>query len=261
MSYIYLRMSHISALIIDDEKYCVDALTYRLTGNCPDVKIVGNCQTIASGIDAIQSLRPDVLFLDINLPDGNGFSLLDKIKSPEFQVIFTTAYDQYAIKAFKFNALDYLLKPIGDEEILEAMARFRNRVSDFNARNQVLSILEEVRRNGAGLNKIALPTSHGHVFVMLNDIVRLQSDSNYTTFFMKDKTKHVVSKTLKEYEDLLGDLQFVRIHNSDIVNLAFVKEFLKGKGGTVLLEDGTELEVAVRRKAAFTEKVSKLLRF
>ncbi|MEP6736514.1 MAG: LytTR family DNA-binding domain-containing protein [Chryseolinea sp.] len=254
-------MSHISALIIDDEKYCVDALTYRLTENCPDVKIVGNCQTIASGIDAIQNLRPDLLFLDINLPDGNGFTLLDKIKTPDLQVIFTTAYDQYAIKAFKFNALDYLLKPIGEKDILDAMSRFRLRVSDVSARSHVLSILDEVRRNGAGINKIALPTAHGHVFVLLNDIVRLHSDSNYTTFFMKDKTKYVVSKTLKEYEALLGDLQFVRIHNSDIVNLAFVKESCKGKGGTLLLQDGTELEVAVRRKAAFTEKVSKLLRF
>ena len=253
-------MTPIRALIIDDEQHCVESLSFRLSENCPHVKIIGDCQTVASGAEAIIRLQPDLIFLDINLPDGSGFSLLDKIAPASVHVIFTTAYDAFAIKAFKFNAVDYLLKPVGDDDIRTAVDRYKHRTlaRDYAG---LRNVLEAVRKTGEGINKIALPTAHGHVFVSLNDIIRLQADSNYTIFFLKDGSKITVAKTLKEYDDLLSDLPFFRIHNSDIINLAFVKEYNKGKGGTVVLNDGTELEVSVRRKPLFSEKLSSLLKF
>ena len=254
-------MGQIRALIVDDEKHCVETLSFRLAENCPDVEVVGDCQTIATASEAVSRLKPDLLFLDINLPDGTGFSLLDKLSGYSFQVIFTTAYDEFAIKAFKFNALDYLLKPVGDEELRLAVERYKLRAPRPDTYSELRLMLEELKKSREGIHKIALPTAHGHVFVLLDDIVRLQADSNYTLFFLKDSTKLTVAKTLKEYEDLLSDLSFFRIHNSDIVNLDYVKEYNKGKGGTVVLTDGTELEVSVRRKPQFSEKLSKHFKY
>ncbi len=249
----------IRTVIIDDEAFCIESLQYRLAENCADVQVVATCKNATEGIDALRRLKPDLVFLDINLPDLDGFRLLEQLDDPGFQVIFVTAYDAYAIKAIKVNALDYLLKPVDEEELVLAVARFKQRQQGSHLR-QLQQLLQTIQPGARENSRIALPTIRGQMFVSLNDIIRLESESNYTRFYLADKTNVLVSRTLKEYELLLGDHDFVRVHNSSMINLLHVKEYYKGKGGTILMADGMEIEISVRRKQFLLEKFAQLMK-
>jgi two-component system, LytTR family, response regulator len=249
-----------TCVIIDDEKPCIISLQYKLSENCPDVQIIATCQTAKESMSVLRDLQPDLVFLDIDLPDLDGFKLLEQLEEVNFQVIFTTAYNEFAVKAFKFNAIDYLLKPVDPDELTQAMERFRQRATQDSGIRQLKQLLHNLQPNTREHSRIALPTARGQLFIDIDDIIRLESESNYTRFFLSDKSNIVVSRTLKDYEIMLSGHHFVRVHNSSIINLVHVKEYYKGKGGSIIMNDGMEIEVSVRRKQFLLEKLSYFLK-
>lgn len=251
----------IRAIIVDDEPHCLDRLSRLLVEQCAaTVQLVGSAQTVAAGIQLIRQTQPDLVFLDIQLHDQTGFELLKALNPVEgsvlgFAVIFTTAFDQYALQAFRFSALDYLLKPIDADDLRRAVAKL-NRLStgsDLAAQLNVLFHNLSAMQNTA--RRIAIPVTTGLRFLPVHEIVRCQSDGNYTLIYLNDGQKHLVAKTLKEFDELLTDANFFRVHHAHLINLAYVKSYAKGKGGSVLMLDDSEIEVSTRRKDDFLKRV------
>ncbi|MBL7941910.1 MAG: response regulator transcription factor, partial [Flavobacteriales bacterium] len=214
---------------------------------CPQVQIVDEASGVAEGFRKINEHQPDLVLLDIQMEDGTGFDLLEKIRQPSFSVIFTTAFDNFAVKAFKYAAVDYLLKPIDPDELVEAVGKVTRNKSGNNERIDHLLDL----RNNNKLDRITLSSQDSFTVVKLDHILRLESDSNYTHFFLTNKEKITVPRSLKEFEELLPGDRFFRTHQSHIINLAYVKKFVKEEGGYVVMEDGSEVLVARRRKDEF----------
>lgn len=248
----------IQALIIDDEEHCIDRLITLLKPHKKLVEIMGSASTVKDAIEAIALLRPSLIFLDVQLKDQTGFDLLKALPEINFDIIFTTAYEEFAIQAIKFSAIDYLLKPIDPDELNVALLRVSNEKSKKISFEKIDLLLQNTQRNRGTFKKIIIPTVMGFEFIDISNIVRCQSDINYTTIYLKDKQKLVVAKTLKEFEELLADYSFFRVHNSHLINLSFIKHYTKGKGGSVKLTDGTEIEVSTRRKEDFFKKLSTL---
>lgn len=235
------------ALIIDDESKARNALKNLLAQYCQSVEVVGEADCVKAGIETIQKLNPDVVFLDVQMPDGTGFDLLEQIKDINFKIIFASAYDKFAIQAFKFSALDYLQKPVEPEKLTEACSK----LGDSDRFAEINKKLEVLLSNKNSFEKIALPTMDGIIFVKIKEILRCESDNNYTNIFLFGGDKIIVSKTLKEYDEMLTPFNFFRIHKSHLINLAFLSRYKKGEGGCVIMEDGAELEVSRRRKEEF----------
>ncbi len=237
----------LKAIIIDDEEDARSTLRSFIKTYCPQVEIIEEAEGVQDGYRKIMGHEPDLLFLDIQMDDGTGFDLLEKIRQPEFEVIFTTAFDEYAIRAFKFSAVDYLLKPIDPDELIEAVGKVKKKNPD-NAK-RVNELLQN--REKKEIDRLTISSSEGLTFLKLDDISRLESDSNYTHFFLTTGEKITVPKSLKEYEKILPLSQFFRTHQSHIVNLNYVKKFMREDGGYVLMDDGSEVLVARRRKEEF----------
>jgi two-component system, LytTR family, response regulator len=244
----------IRAVIIDDEKESRNTVNNILTQYCDYVSVIGQAEGVASGKDLIAAKQPELVFLDIQMADGTGFDLLEQLPKVDFRVIFVTAYDQYALKAIKYSALDYILKPIDPQQLIDAVNKFRVLESNFHVMAEQIKTLFGFK---SGFEKIALPTSEGLRFVKVDNIIRCESDNNYTNFFLKTGEKILVTKTLKEFEETLSDTHFVRIHQSHLINLNFVERYIKGEGGSVVMSDGSEVEVSRRRKEAFLEKMAR----
>jgi two-component system LytT family response regulator len=249
-------MSEIKAIIVDDEQHCIDALQTMLQKKCPEVTVLGGVNSVKEAKDLITELQPDVVFLDVEMPHQNGFELLKLFDKITFDVIFTTAYEQYALKAIKFNALDYLLKPFSVKELQDAVQKC---VSRRNGQAETsTSPLEVFLQNMKTLHqthkKIALPTINGLVFMPVQNIVRCESTGNYTRIFFTDKKNLMVSRPLKEFEELLTDVDFFRVHNSHLINLQQMQSYIQGEGGFALMSDGTQVEISRRRKADFLKK-------
>lgn len=250
----------IRAILVDDEAQSREALSAKLKRNCPQVVLLEQCASAGEGIEAIARHTPDLVFLDIEMPVMNGFSMLETIGNISFDVIFTTAYDQYAIRAIRFSALDYLLKPVDVEELKQAVAQHEERIRQRQTpapQHQLAALLQDFRAVQGGHNKIALPTSDGYQLVQVREIVRVESDNNYCVFYFSEGKKFVVSRTLKEYEELLEEYNFCRVHNSHLVNMQYVNRYMKGEGGYVIMDDGTSIEVSVRRKPAFLQQLTR----
>lgn len=251
-------MSEIKALIVDDEQHCIEALQTMLQKKCPGVTVVAGARSVKEARALVEELQPDLVFLDVEMPHQNGFELLKLFDKINFDVIFTTAYEQYALKAIKFNALDYLLKPFSIKELQDAIEKFREKRSGSLPRETNDSPLEVFLQNMKTLQqnhkKIALPTINGLVFMPVQNIVRCESTGNYTKIFFTDKKHLMVSKPLKEFEELLTDINFFRIHNSHLINLQQMQSYIQGEGGFALMSDGTQVEVSRRRKAEFLKK-------
>ncbi|WP_165806499.1 LytR/AlgR family response regulator transcription factor [Chitinophaga parva] len=251
-------MSEIKALIVDDEQHCIEALQTMLQKKCPGVTVVAGARSVKEARTLVEELQPDLVFLDVEMPHQNGFELLKLFDKINFDVIFTTAYEQYALKAIKFNALDYLLKPFSIKELQDAIEKFREKRSGSLPREANDSPLEVFLQNMKTLQqnhkKIALPTINGLVFMPVQNIVRCESTGNYTKIFFTDKKHLMVSKPLKEFEELLTDINFFRIHNSHLINLQQMQSYIQGEGGFALMSDGTQVEVSRRRKAEFLKK-------
>ncbi|QEH42995.1 LytTR family DNA-binding domain-containing protein [Chitinophaga sp. XS-30] len=247
----------INAIIIDDEAHCIERLERLLRENCDDtVRLLGSCTTFETGEEAIARLKPELIFLDIQLHDKSGFDLLQKIDLTQARVIFTTAFEQYAITAFKFSATDYLLKPVDREELIRSVQKAGDSMERQQAAMKYEALLHNLKPGAETAKKICLPTAQGVDFVLTSDIIRCQSSGNYTVFFLNNGQKITVARTLKEYESLLEAHQFFRVHHSHLVNLAYVKKYHRGKGGYVVLADDTEIEVSVRRREAFLERIA-----
>lgn len=249
----------IKVIIIDDELHCIERLTMLLNDNCKKtVDLCGSFQSVEEGIKAIKKINPDLIFLDVEINDETGFDLLQRIPAINFEVIFTTAYDKYAVQAFKFSAIDYLLKPIDETDLLPAINKLQEKVSTKETAKKFEALFYNLNASNSASRKICVPVLNGIEFISVNNILRCESDINYTTIFMKDKQKLVVAKTLKEFEELLSDYNFYRVHNSHLINLAYIKTYNKGHGGSVIMEDGAQIEVSVRRKDEFLKKLTTL---
>lgn len=242
----------ISAIIVDDEPINISNLQALLASNCKEIDVVGTATSADEASVLIQTLKPDVVFLDIEMPGKNGFDLLRSLPDPSFDVVFVTAYDAYGIMAVKFSALDYLLKPINITELKNTVARIEQSVNSKkqNARLQNLLYLLD-RKQPDENQKIALPTQKETFLVPVKDIVRCESSNNYTTFFLTNGTQHLISRPLYEYEELLGPYDFIRCHQSHLVNKMHITSILNEDSGYLIM-DYTTLKVPIskQRKSA-----------
>lgn len=249
----------VQTVIIDDEPHCLSALQQLITKNCPTLKIIATANSVKSGIKTIEEANPDLVFLDIRMPDGDGFNVLESVNHNNFEVIFTTAYEEYAIKAFEFSAIHYLLKPIEKSALLEAIERYNKTDKSKGTRNQQYDVLKESYNQNH--NRIMLPSMEGFSIFEIEEIVRCEADGCYTNIHILNEVKPiVVSNPIGNYEKLFSDLPFCRIHNKHLVNLKHVAKFLKSYGGFVVMEDGTEVKVSERKKAHLFEKMKSIAR-
>jgi two-component system LytT family response regulator len=237
-----------NCIIIDDEKHCIKTLTNLLETNFPEVKILATCPDSTKAFDLIQQHKPDFIFLDIEMPLLNGFDLLSKFEHLFFEVVFTTAYDTYAVKAIKYSALDYLLKPVGKEDLTAAIEKIKNKQSSISKAQLQMATAVHNRQLP---DTIALPTADGLTFASVTDIVFCIADGSYTRMSMTDKSEILLSKTLGDVEELLSDYPFFRIHHSTLINLKQVKKYIKGEGGEVIMSNGQSLQIARTRKNDF----------
>lgn len=243
----------LTAIIIDDEQKGRTALKQKLQDYCPQVTLLGEAGDGAEGLLLIRKWEPNLVFLDIEMPRMNGFEMLNQLRDKQFQLIFTTAYDQYAIKAIKYAAFDYLLKPIDIEELRAAVSRaMQDTPVHFDKK---IAALTQNLRGTTALNKIAIPTLDGLLFFNLNDIIRLEASSNYTTLHFTDHSTLIASKTLKDFEELLPRDLFFRTHHSHIVNLQYIKRYIKGDGGQIELQNGHLVDISRRKKDEFLKAI------
>ena len=241
------------AIIIDDEDHCITTLKWDLKKYCPEVEIVGTASDGEKGLVLITGITPDLVFLDVEMPRLNGIDMLERLDVIDFKVIFTTAYDKYAIKAFKLSAVDYLLKPIDKDELIQAI----DRVEILKVKNSGEQI-ETVKHNlnpRSELKKIVIPTSEGLLFFDVNEIINIEAQSNYSYIYFKDNTKLLSSKNLKEFEESLPDDTFFRCHRSHLINMNYIKKYVKGEGGIIVLSNEREVEVSRRKKNEFLDRV------
>ena len=243
----------LKAIIIDDELYCCETIATFLE-SIDDIQIMAQCSNGIEGLEAIEKHKPDVVFLDVEMPKMNGFEMLQKLVSIQFEIIFTTSYDQYALKAIHLSAIDYLLKPIDEEELLHAIEKVRRRTN--NPITQQLEILmQKLTEPKCKISKIALPTMDGLEMTSIDFIVYCESNSNYTIVYLKDATKIVVSKTLKEIDEMLQEYSFVRVHRCFLVNINEVEKYKKGDGGYLIMSNGTSVDVSKNRKELLLSKL------
>src|SRR5215510_7114930 len=236
------------AIIIDDEIHCQETLTLLLKEYCPQVEILQQCRSGKQGLEAINKFRPDMVFLDIEMPGMNGFELLEQFAEISFAVIFTTSYDQYAIKAIRFSALDYLLKPIDPKELIAAVRKVQTQ-KNLPVPEQFQMLMSQVKRHDGGFTKIAIPTAEGFELIPSDEVVRCEADDNYTHLYLKNKTKIIACRTLKEMEEQLQDFSsFLRVHHSYVVNLNEVNKYIRGEGGYLVMSDGATVNVSRSRK-------------
>jgi two-component system, LytTR family, response regulator len=252
-----LPVSYMTTLIIEDDPDSRNVLRMLLNAHFPTVRLLAECATAAEGVAAIRSFRPNLVFLDIGLPDQTGFEMLQSLEQIDFDIIFVSAHDHFAAQAFRWSAVDYLLKPITGSLLREAIDRALERRQLPNAQQQLRLLLENINslQRAKPLAKLALPTATDIEFVNVNDIVRIEGDKNYSTFFLNDKRKITVSKTLGEYERMLEDTTFMRIQKSHLVNLVYIKKYLKGDGGGVVMADGAELPVSPLKREGLLERI------
>jgi two-component system LytT family response regulator len=244
----------LKSVIVDDEFKSRESLRILIEDFCEDVKVCALCQSVDEGIQAIQEYTPEVVFLDIKMQRETGFDLLTKIKNIDFEVIFTTAHSEYAIKAFRFSAIDYLLKPIDIEELKRALAKVNKKLNE-NISVRIKHLLQNLHSTSSENFKLALPTAEGLFFVKIADILYCEASSNYTEIVTNDGKKHVVSRTLKEYDEMLTDHNFYRIHNSYLINLNAIKKYVRGDGGYVVMNNDRSLDVSKRKKEGFLSRI------
>jgi len=250
----------VKAVIIEDEKKSRLALLGLLGRYCTNVLVQAEAQGVKSGIEAIRKYKPDVIFLDIQMTDGSGFRLLEEIGEIDFEIIFTTAFDQYAIKAIKYSALDYLLKPIVPQELVNAVEKVEAKkiAKNANLNKNIDVLLENLKTSTQESPKIILSTAEKIHVVKIDDIIRCESDNYYTRFFFKDGGKLLISKTLKENESLLKDHNFIRPHKSHLVNASYIKGYMKHDGGYIVMIDESKIPVSRRKKEAMIEIINSL---
>ncbi|WP_236979334.1 LytR/AlgR family response regulator transcription factor [Membranihabitans maritimus] len=238
-----------TAVIIDDEQKGRLALREKIRNYCKGVKIVGEASDGFEGVEIINEYHPDVVFLDIEMPGMDGFEMIQALQEMDFHLIFTTAYDHYAIKAIKYSAFDYLLKPVDIEELKSAVERVNSQ--SRHVTNQKLDALHKNLQNRPTLGKIAIPTQEGLLFFNTLEIIHLEAQSNYTMIYFEDYPKLLASRTLKDFEDLLPSENFYRTHHSHIINLHYIRRYLRGDGGQIELQNKNFVPLSRRKKKEF----------
>lgn len=248
----------IKAVIIEDEQKSREVLKKLLEKNCSEIEIVGMAESVQQGIELVRALQPELLFLDIMMPDGSGFDLLEKISDHKFDVIFTTATDKFAIKAIKYSAMDYLLKPIDAEELSNAVKKFLERKNNSSLEKNFRFLLENIKQKDEQYSKISLPTGNAYEIVLVSDIIRCEAYDNYTNFFLTGGRKFLASGTMKHYEDLLPEKKFIRVHHSHLINMNQVARFLKEDSGYAVMSDGSKVEISRRKREDFLKLLNQL---
>lgn len=239
------------AIIVDDEPKSCDTLSTMIAEFVDGVTVVAVENGVQSAIKSINQHKPDIVFLDIEMNSETGFDLLTQMPSIDFEVVFTTAFEQYALKAIKFAALDYLLKPIDIGELEESVEKVKEKRKSKDLNQGLEALMANLKSTSSSQHQIALPSSDGLLFVHVTDIIYCQADGPYTYFYLKDGSKVTVSKNLKEYEELLEDHYFFRVHKSYLINLKEMKRYVKGDGGYVIMSNDKEVDVSKRKKESF----------
>ena len=245
----------LSAVLIDDERHCIETLRYEIQNNCPNVSIIGTASSGEEGIEMIKSLNPDLVFLDIEMPGMSGFEMLRTLGRVECTVIFVTAYDQYALQAFRYAAADYLLKPVIGDQLSEAVSRVSSKNTTVTDSRLQLETLLYNLKEGMKSPRIALPSGRGLDFVETAEIMYCNAESNYTHVLLTGNRKYTLSKTLKDVESMLEGLDFFRVHQSYLINFAHIQRYLRDDGGYVIMPDGKHIPIAKRRKDEFSAKM------
>jgi two-component system, LytTR family, response regulator len=243
-------MKKIRTILIDDEPDCTSLLKFELTQNCPQIEVVAVFNSSTKALEEIEFLNPDLIFLDIEMPLMNGFELLEKLMPIHFNIVFVTAYNQFAVRAFKFNALDYLVKPFDLPELVAAIAKVEKNILPTKMQYESL---QQVMK-GEKISKIAIPSHNGVSFIEVNEIEYAESSNNYTKLILLNKQSHIISKTLKDVQEVLEDLHFLRVHRQYIINLNHVKQFYRGENMYVVMANGENIPVARSQKDKLVEK-------
>lgn len=245
-------------IIIDDEADGRDAIRISLEKYFPEITIAGIFGNPEEGLNAIRDSPPDLLFLDIQMPQMSGFDLLNVLMPLSFEVIFVTAFDQYAIKAIRFSALDYLLKPIDIDELRSAIERAKGRIAQKNSAHQYESVIHNTRQRPGRIERLAVPTGEGIEFFNTADIIYCEADGSYTTLHLCNGQKTLVSRNLKDFENLLGDSGFSRVHHSFLININHVQKYVKGEGGYVVMTGNHHVDISRRKKEEFLKLLDKV---
>lgn len=248
----------IKAVIVDDEKKARELLNNMVEKHCPEVTILGLAESVQSGVDLIRKQNPDLIFLDIEMGDGTGFDLLEQLQGLNAGIIFTTAYDRYAVKAIKYSALDYLLKPIDLEELKASVKKISEKKTNLNSMENLQFLLQNFRKADDNYSKITLPTGNAYEIVNVKDIIRCEAEGSYTVFLLTNKRKLLVSLSMKHYEDLLPQDQFIRVHHHHLININHVVRYLKTDGGYAVMSDESQIEISRRKKDTFLQRLQKM---
>lgn len=247
----------IRCILIDDEKNALEMMEWLLKTYCPGVEIVAQCNSAEQGIEAIHAYKPDVIFLDIEMPRMNGFDMLEQFDKLFFDVVFCTAYDQFAIKAFKYSALNYLLKPVDPDDLKATIARIEERKS-IPTKEQFELLMQHIHQPVKTTpQRIALTTGDGMIFVPTTDIIYCEAESNYTKVVLQGGKKIVVSKVLKDIDEALSGPDFCRVHSSFLINVNRIKKYVRGDGGYLVMDDDTNISISRNRRQEFMELFSK----
>lgn len=247
----------INAILIDDEATGLEALQLAIGKYCPDVFIKGAYKTPQQGLEGIRQIKPDLVFLDVQMPQMSGFDVLQQLSPVMFEVIFVSAHDQYAIKAIKFSALDYLLKPIDVDELIHAIKKVKERLNNKNNFYRYQSVLNNIQLKSGKIEKLAVPSLEGIDFFNTEDIIYCKADGSYTIIILKNNKQVLVCKNLKDFENLLVDSGFCRVHHAYLINLRHVQKYIKGEGGYVILTDNHHADISRRKKEEFLELLDK----
>jgi len=238
----------IKTIVVDDEVIARETILSMLGSYCPDVEVIGTAGSVKEGVEILGKHKPDLVLLDIKMADGTGFDLLRKLKKIDFLVIFITAFEEFAIRAIKFSAIDYILKPLDPDELVNAVSKAVGVIHKESMSVKLEALYDNLDMINNNTKKIVLKTSDSVHIVNLKDIIRCESEKNYTHFFTVEKEKITVSKTLKEFNELLIDYKFFRVHQSHLINLAHIKRYDKQNGGFLIMDDNSSVPVSFRKK-------------
>ncbi len=248
-------MKKIRAIIVEDEARNANSLKKLTEKYCPNIEILSIAPSVEAAIETIRTIDPDLVFLDVELPDGSGFRVIESFPQDKFSVIFVTAYEHYAIKAIKASAIDYLLKPVDIDDLMTAVNKVQLYMDSPENIGRKEMLVFNSKQENLLRQKIALPTVEGILFVLQEDIVQCEAEGNYTSFYLTTREKILVSKPLNYFEDVLDNAQFCRSHQSHLVNLSHVKKYVKGRGGYLIMNDGSKIEVSARMKTELLDKL------
>jgi len=250
------------AILVDDEPDGIRTLKKMLELHCPDVEIVATCHNAEIAEKRLEEDRPDLVFLDVQMPGKSGLDMLAELSENNFKVIFVTAHNEYILQALQFSAVDYLMKPVDEDRLIEAVERVKKRLKEEKDAGQTEALLHNITKAGSPLEmRLCLPTQKGFTIVKLEEIVYCEAQRSYTIFRLGNNKTIVISKPLFDYDRLLTDTTFLRVHKSFLINLLHVKEYIRGEGGTVMMSNGMEIEVSRRKKELFLTKVKEYFKY